>query len=217
MTTHPSVSCAPAATPSKEDQNVLGRLGIPGPKEAPDYSLRYEQTIRLKDHYQSMEPCRVSKASISRLAEELANQLRIDATTDFYALIKANGGRISYVQYDELKAEDGSIFIHTDRTFDVILPIYTAPTRDRFTLAHELGHYVLHSPRERSYALRRDSTPVEWEANWFAAGLLMPEKKFLQAMAETKDDMSLLAARFGVSRQAADVRLQSLTQSKAGA
>jgi hypothetical protein len=40
------------------------------------------------------------------------------------------------------------------------------PDRDRFTLAHELGHLVLHS--------RRDSAAAEWEANRFASAILMP-------------------------------------------
>ena len=48
--------------------------------------------------------------------------------------------------------------------------------RDRFTLCHELGHYLLHQPECISYA--RGSIPAyrnpEWQANTFAAELMAP-------------------------------------------
>ena len=215
MSPQSSVSGALPSTSSEENLDVLKKLGIPSLKEDPDYLLQYDEIIRLekKGKYRSLEPCQASKEDIRDLAERLRSRLRLNPTTDFYALIKANRGRISYVQCDQLKAEDGSIFIHADRTFDVILPAYTSPSHDRFTLAHELGHYILHSPRTNSFAFRRDrdlASLVEWEANWFAACLLMPEQAFLDAMKETKKDIDLLAIQFGVSRQAAEVRLQSL-------
>nr|WP_300187100.1 ImmA/IrrE family metallo-endopeptidase [uncultured Agathobaculum sp.] len=53
--------------------------------------------------------------------------------------------------------------------------------RDRFTLAHELGHYFMH--RDVDLALSRindrHSVPAycnsEWQANTFASALLMPD------------------------------------------
>lgn len=48
--------------------------------------------------------------------------------------------------------------------------------RDRFTLCHELGHYLLHQPQFVSYA--RGDIPTycqpEWQANTFAAELMAP-------------------------------------------
>jgi len=48
--------------------------------------------------------------------------------------------------------------------------------RDRFTLCHELGHFLLHQPKLISYA--RGNVPVycqpEWQANTFAAELMAP-------------------------------------------
>lgn len=53
--------------------------------------------------------------------------------------------------------------------------------RDRFTLAHEIGHYFMHSDidlllnridRNTSIPLYRNS---EWQANTFASALLMPD------------------------------------------
>ncbi len=62
------------------------------------------------------------------------------------------------------------------------------PTRRRFTIAHELGHWVLHQRGQTSLFCRHGSVgvpdeaaeerppldPIEEEANYFAAGLLMP-------------------------------------------
>ncbi|MFS4104927.1 helix-turn-helix domain-containing protein [Streptomyces sp. PD-S100-1] len=73
--------------------------------------------------------------------------------------------------------------------------------RDRFTLAHELGHLVLHTFRPHA----RDP---ETEANRFAAALLVPEER---AQAEITDRLSLtgyarLKATWGVSIQALIMR-----------
>lgn len=50
--------------------------------------------------------------------------------------------------------------------------------RDRFTLAHEIGHYFLHQDIEVAYHRRLENLVTykdpEWQANVFAAELLMP-------------------------------------------
>jgi len=59
---------------------------------------------------------------------------------------------------------------------DVYIGAIKGNPRDRFTLCHELGHYLLHQPENISYA--RGNIPVyrdpEWQANVFAAELLAP-------------------------------------------
>lgn len=59
-------------------------------------------------------------------------------------------------------------------------PLDTSPERDRFSIAHELGHYFLHfrMTKQAMVAQRFGSTREEWEANWFAAGFLMPAAEF---------------------------------------
>lgn len=52
--------------------------------------------------------------------------------------------------------------------------------RDRFTLCHELGHYIFHKPNNISF-LRADKVieayrEPEWQANTFAGELLVPAK-----------------------------------------
>jgi Zn-dependent peptidase ImmA (M78 family) len=103
-----------------------------------------------------------------------------------------------------------------------------AEVRQRFTIAHEIGHLQLHKREtffvDRTYrAASKDSTVFgdaaqEREANWFAAELLMPEdmihrvaNDLLKARWMTDDALvEALSQRFRVSRQAMAFRLLNL-------
>lgn len=99
--------------------------------------------------------------------------------------------------------------------------------RQRFTLAHELGHFILHG---NSSSVFIDASPVffrdetssegsklqEIEANAFAAELLMPENMLRRIINNQPLDafdegaVRRLAAQFGVSTQAITIRLTKL-------
>ena len=86
-------------------------------------------------------------------------------------------------------------------------------TRQRFTVAHELGHVVMHPHTHvhRDTAGRMNSDNfIEWQANRFAARLLMPEWMVRFAYNRVSTDVSQLARSFVVSREAMRIRLQSL-------
>jgi hypothetical protein len=89
--------------------------------------------------------------------------------------------------------------------------------RYRFTIAHELGHWVCHvlgqATAQPVYCRAVDLTEsadrtLEREANVFAAELLMPEPAVRQSWAALPD-IDKLAARFDVSALAAQWRLYS--------
>lgn len=84
-------------------------------------------------------------------------------------------------------------------------------THQRFTLAHELGHYFLgHGSRMRDtkeQLFKRD--PAEIDANRFAAELLMPENK-VREYARNFLSLEEMADRFRVSEQAMYNRLDNL-------
>jgi Zn-dependent peptidase ImmA (M78 family) len=99
--------------------------------------------------------------------------------------------------------------------------------RQRFTLAHEIGHFFLHKGEEiivdRSFRVNlRDSeaakaeSPEEIEANYFAAELLMPTKFLLKDLdgkaidIESDEDIRELSSRYHVSSQALSYRLTNL-------
>jgi len=91
--------------------------------------------------------------------------------------------------------------------------------RHRFTIAHELGHWVCHAQQDvgeghstfcRSRDLSQDADrDLEREANVFGAELLMPEAAVREAWAASPD-ASQVAERFEVSALAARWRLYSL-------
>ena len=98
--------------------------------------------------------------------------------------------------------------------------------RQRFSIAHELAHLVLHDPAfqidQHAFVSFRDSKsssatdPHEIEANQFAAALLMPEallRKCVDQLGENADveeSIGRLAQQFDVSAQAMTIRLTSL-------
>jgi Zn-dependent peptidase ImmA (M78 family) len=103
-----------------------------------------------------------------------------------------------------------------------------APVRQRFTIAHELGHYALHQDTmqlfvDEGYAVAyRDSRSSsgevrrEREANAFAAAILMPKYLVEQEVEKlsfdlgSDDALETLASRFDVSTQAMAYRLANL-------
>lgn len=75
--------------------------------------------------------------------------------------------------------------------------------RDRFTVAHELGHLVLHSARRGVNPGR-----AEDEANRFAGALLLPENTANTSLASPLllDDLKGVKRNFGISMAAAAMR-----------
>ena len=88
--------------------------------------------------------------------------------------------------------------------------------RYNFTLAHEIGHIVLGHGKdnEREYDTRAEIIAPEiktkeYDANEFAAELLMPEEKFREIWKE-RENILELANFFDVSQSAAKVRMARL-------
>jgi len=88
-----------------------------------------------------------------------------------------------------------------------------APVRQRFTVAHELGHFALgheDSPRD-SGNFYASGDPKERMANKFAAELLMPGSLIRQYYnSGAAQSVEALAQLFGVSRDAMGYRLINL-------
>jgi Zn-dependent peptidase ImmA (M78 family) len=138
----------------------------------------------------------------------------------------ARGNGIEVVRDPLSNGEDVSGFYYRDGTHRVIGVNSAHPrVRQRFTIAHELGHALLHDVegvhldrafmfRDRMSSLAID--PKERDANAFAAELLMPEQEILDAVRQDgldiTDDaaMKRAAKRFGVSVQALGFRLANL-------
>lgn len=87
--------------------------------------------------------------------------------------------------------------------------------RRRFTLAHELGHYIerLTVADDNDFAFKDERSTAydlhEFYADEFAGALLMPEQPFLRMMDE-HHGLIEIAARFGVSLAAVRKRRERL-------
>ena len=90
------------------------------------------------------------------------------------------------------------------------------PRRQRFTLAHEIGHYVLHRDligdgiTDTGLYRSRLSDPIERQANQFAANLLMPAGLVRAAWRNGNCSLAGVAEMFNVSEEAARIRLKGL-------
>jgi len=105
------------------------------------------------------------------------------------------------------------------------------PNRQRFTIAHELGHFELHRQmitnnvhvdKEFPVLMRNANSAtgteeIEIQANQFASELLMPEAIIKNVLAEKPididDDRPIeeLAKKFRVSKQALEYRIRSVS------
>ena len=113
------------------------------------------------------------------------------------------GMKVFFVDFDEDDSRISGYYDCADNSIKVNADEYAR--RQTFTIAHELGHKVLHEDWAKSSAYRvlmRDQSanrmdPVEREANAFAAHLLVPRKMLRRYIHE---DVDTLATLFAVSR-----------------
>lgn len=91
---------------------------------------------------------------------------------------------------------------------DVYLGAHDGNGRDRFTMIHEVGHLVQHDNVAFSRATTKHQfyEDSEWQADTFAAELMMPREHVRQLCKSPIDVMDA----FGVSRSAANKRWSNL-------
>ncbi len=137
---------------------------------------------------------------------------------------------LSYKEHDLGVNVSGVLYIENGKGFIGYNPD-ESEVRRRFTLAHELGHYILHRfdrelfvDQKKFKVMYRDESSStgeikqEREANAFAAALLMPKdmvlrevQKFIFDLAGEDEDMiKKLADKFEVSTQAMTYRIANL-------
>lgn len=182
---------------------------------------RVQKGRRMALRVLSKNPVRSIPVDVTRIAERYAHVIFDD--------LGENVSGMLVPLPEEFEGRKWAIVVHRDHS----------PVRKRFSVAHELGHLLIHgyeSPHaDSSYQLRiretvryRDSTSSEGstveeiEANQFAAELLMPERAILDELArrrleyapqdEAADDklMREIADKFQVSQQALAIRISNL-------
>lgn len=170
--------------------------------------------------YQPAQPSLLTKGTVHRLAESVAAQVDWEPGGDIHAVVTNLGGSVEIEDTLLTDPEQtGSLYVDGPKKFRIVVPSHTSPERDRFTIAHEFGHFVLHylwkRENEQNYpekvvAYRRGSERIEWEANWFAGAFLMPAHAFRQSFERNGGGIWQIANEFRVSTKAAEVRARDL-------
>lgn len=178
---------------------------------------------RIKEIFndESYRPCVVSnytKREVYRFAEQAHNQVEEKNSGDFSLdfLMRLIGAKVQLFDMGQFDEISGSIIVEDVNEIYILISNYTSVVRDRFTIAHEIGHYVLHCPNARDgvkYIDNRFGTGrVETEANWFAAGLLVPTTELREYRDANGSDPYGVAMHFEVSGKVAEFRLNTLSQ-----
>lgn len=129
-----------------------------------------------------MSPSRRADALVA--AAETLDALAINqgAVIDPFAAIDQLGLTLNITKLDNLLGAvvpqgDGGVLITSERS----------PAIQRYTAAHEIGHWILHEDRLRmdgeTEVLGRPSSPMEFEAQLFAGYFLMPPPLLNRAIA----------------------------------
>lgn len=151
---------------------------------------------------------------------EIINQFQEYAPVDVEAVARALGIEINYAH---LGSEiSGMIERKKGGSYLISINQNDPKTRQRFTLAHELGHFIYHKDKmgdgiddDRMYRStnvgKYHNTNIgqreESQANRFAANLLMPWDLINKLQDSGVNSCDAMAERLGVSKQAMCIRL----------
>jgi Zn-dependent peptidase ImmA (M78 family) len=166
---------------------------------------------------------RVSYARVRKQASGLLADQRA-APVDLNQILGQLGVELREM---DLADDVSGILVRDGERKVVVVNAKHAPARQRFTIAHEIGHLVLHPGQEvhvdNAFRINlRDGRSAtaddveEVEANAFAANLLMPLEWVRSAMSSPSIDLNddgevcRLADEFQVSTQAMLIRLTTL-------
>jgi len=159
----------------------------------------------------SQGPSEMRQNACRKAASDLLARVKIAAPSeiDLEMLAFAAGGLL--IEEGGLETSEGRLVAVPNMGGSIRVKSGLNPGRKRFTIAHEIAHFVLHPlvPHDRQH-VRRDFTiwhdaSEEAEANIFAAELLMPEFLFKRRSRGRAPSLALLdnlADEFGSSTMA---------------
>lgn len=130
------------------------------------------------------------------------------------------------IKGEDLDFDVSGLFVMKNDKYYIRYNNTESEQRQRFTIAHELGHFILHKEDKplfvdknekilyRNFDSSTGEIKKEREANAFAAALLMPRFLLRQVISKAPnnvdDVVNYLATEFNVSEQAMSFRLSNL-------
>jgi len=192
---------------SKSTLEALARKTLR--KLHPNYLNREPQAVPLEQLIEDVFGLSIEYMRLTESGDELGRMIydngyttRFNPETDNYELVKVTAGTI----------------LIDDR----LLASPNLHGRFRFTLAHELGHWIVHKEHFTGTGIAAaahelsaaDDDAIEWQANYLAQAILMPlgqvKRGFyrLRMQSTERTTIHTLAHAFEVSKQAMEIRLQ---------
>lgn len=164
-----------------------------------------------------MENQRLSKQAIRKIATHILREADITAPpvslNDVVKYLKSKENLNFYARSESLPNTFSGMYTRTNNTVGVLYNKNQPQVRQRFTVAHELGHLVLGhtvgvNQHNELINLSADE-PIEVEANIFAAELLMPFDWLKKEPKNGQNVIDELARKYQVSTEAMGWRLTS--------
>jgi hypothetical protein len=155
---------------------------------------------------------------IEQLASSIAARLGYEPGNDIAPVIKRLGGEFRYLDTEDyfFRADCERLVVDGPGRFTISLHKLGGLFNNRFAIAHELGHYFLHSEMGKIAIHANNSaerSAEEWEATVFAAAFLMPRAR-MTLLNERKLSVYDLSACFLVSPEAVTRWRRMITPSK---
>lgn len=153
---------------------------------------------------------------INDLADQILDYYNIDIPiSDIRETVSMLGGRVE--TNNNLSAFADGLVKKDKDGFVIIVSPYQSSEREKFTIAHEIGHLFLHmgykcdddlwNKQTETEYYRNGNSEEEYEASEFAASFLMPEDVYRDILKQNtkngKVAIDKIASFFGVSNMAA--------------
>lgn len=139
----------------------------------------------------------------------------MDPSVDIEEIIKSNP-EIRLV-FTDLGINDAYIKRIAENLFEIGINSKHHSNRQKFSMAHEYAHYLLHRDKiddlsKGEQILHRNSerNSIEYQANNFAAELLMPKYLVQKAASATSGSLKAMADLMGISQEALRYRVEDL-------
>lgn len=171
----------------------------------------------------TLAPTMLSQATIARLAGEVAEQTSYRFGDEIAPAVKALGGEIhsrNFWETDQKHAH--SLLVRGHGDFTIWQPSTCMRPRQRFEIAHNIGHYVLHflwkrhtdgdaavpAPMFVSHYIENER--ADYEANWFGINFIAPKDAFTRLFHETGGDFYAIEKACGLSYYFINLRAKAL-------
>lgn len=157
--------------------------------------------------------------AVAEKAQEVLRKYQVTSPlVNVFDIAEREGLKIEYRVFPNGNSDISGFLMADEKT--IYLNVDNSAERQAYTVAHELGHYLLGHEADKYGVLRRvndyssdEKTQEEKDADRFAANLLMPERMLRNELKKypfLKDAPQILAAKFGVSVSAMKYRLMNL-------